>query len=115
MKKMKIMTIVGTRPELIKLSRIISELDKNSDHLLVHTGQNYADELNKIFFDELEIRAPDYYLDVPMQYLYTEIQIAVYQQSQQKGTKYQFFIWKLEIDLLMKGFLKKLIEELLIT
>ena len=43
MKKMKIMTIVGTRPELIKLSRIISELDKNSDHLLVHTGQNYAD------------------------------------------------------------------------
>ena len=60
---MKIMTIVGTRPELIKLSRIISELDKNSDHLLVHTGQNYADELNKIFFDELEIRAPDYYLD----------------------------------------------------
>ena len=63
MKKMKIMTIVGTRPELIKLSRIISELDKNSDHLLVHTGQNYTDELNKIFFDELEIRAPDYYLD----------------------------------------------------
>ena len=63
MKKMKIMTIVGTRPELIKLSRIISELDKNSDHLLVHTGQNYEDELNKIFFDELEIRAPDYYLD----------------------------------------------------
>ncbi len=63
MKKMKIMTIVGTRPELIKLSRIISELDKNSDHLLVHTGQNYADELNKIFFNELEIRAPDYYLD----------------------------------------------------
>ena len=63
MKKMKIMTIVGTRPELIKLSRVISELDKNSDHLLVHTGQNYADELNKIFFDELEIRAPDYYLD----------------------------------------------------
>ena len=63
MKKMKIRTLVGTRPELIKLSRIISELDKNSDHLLVHTGQNYADELNKIFFDELEIRAPDYYLD----------------------------------------------------
>ncbi len=63
MKKMKIMTIVGTRPELIKLSRIINELDKNSNHLLVHTGQNYADELNKIFFDELEIRPPDYYLD----------------------------------------------------
>ena len=138
MKKMKIMTIVGTRPELIKLSRIINELDKNSNHLLVHTGQNYADELNKIFFDELEIRPPDYYLDAAeenslqtisqviskvdpvlekralMQYLYTEIQIAVYQQSQQKGTKYQFFIWKLEIDLLMKGFLKKSIEELLI-
>ena len=63
MNKMKIMTIVGTRPELIKLSRVITELDKTSNHILVHTGQNYDDELNKIFFDELEIRQPDYYLD----------------------------------------------------
>ncbi len=63
MNKMKIMTIVGTRPELIKLSRVIVELDKTSNHVLVHTGQNYDDELNKVFFDELEIRQPDYYLD----------------------------------------------------
>ena len=63
MKKLKVMTIVGTRPELIKLSRVIAELDKTSNHLLVHTGQNYDDELNKVFFDDLEIRKPDYYLD----------------------------------------------------
>ena len=63
MKKIKIMTIVGTRPELIKLSRVIAELDETSNHVLVHTGQNYNDELNKIFFDDLEIRQPDYYLD----------------------------------------------------
>ncbi len=63
MKKLKVMTIVGTRPELIKLSRVIAELDNTMNHLLVHTGQNYDDELNKIFFDDLEIRQPDYYLD----------------------------------------------------
>ena len=63
MKKLKVMTIVGTRPELIKLSRVIAELDTSSDHILVHTGQNYDDELNKVFFEELEIRKPDYYLD----------------------------------------------------
>ncbi len=60
---MKVMTVVGTRPELIKLSRIIAELDKSTDHVLVHTGQNYDDELNRVFFDDLEIREPDYYLD----------------------------------------------------
>ena len=63
MKKLKVMTIVGTRPELIKLSRVIAELDKPCHHILVHTGQNYDDELNKVFFDDLEIRKPDYYLD----------------------------------------------------
>lgn len=63
MNKLKVMTIVGTRPELIKLSRVIAELDNTVDHLLVHTGQNYDDELNKIFFDDLEIRKPDYYLE----------------------------------------------------
>lgn len=60
---MKVMTIVGTRPELIKLSRVIAELDARLKHILVHTGQNYDDELNKIFFDDLEIRQPDYYLN----------------------------------------------------
>jgi UDP-N-acetylglucosamine 2-epimerase (non-hydrolysing) len=59
----KVMTIVGTRPELIKMSRVIAELDQCLDHVLVHTGQNYDYELNQIFFDELEIRKPDYFLD----------------------------------------------------
>ena len=56
------MTIVGTRPELIKMSRVIAELDKYTRHILVHTGQNYDYELNQVFFDDLEIRKPDYFL-----------------------------------------------------
>jgi UDP-N-acetylglucosamine 2-epimerase len=59
----KVMTIVGTRPELIKMSRVIAELDQHTDHVLVHTGQNYDYELNQIFFDELGIRKPDHFLD----------------------------------------------------
>ena len=59
----KVMTIVGTRPELIKMSRVIAELDQCVDHVLVHTGQNYDYELNQIFFDDLEIRKPDHFLD----------------------------------------------------
>ncbi|WP_244944964.1 non-hydrolyzing UDP-N-acetylglucosamine 2-epimerase [Nostoc sphaeroides] len=58
------MTIVGTRPELIKMSRVIAELDKYTQHILVHTGQNYDYELNQVFFDDLEIRKPDYFLEV---------------------------------------------------
>lgn len=61
---MKVVTIVGTRPELIRLSRIIPLLDKSMNHLLVHTGQNFDYELNEIFFKELEIRKPDYYLGI---------------------------------------------------
>ena len=57
------MTIVGTRPELIKLSRIIAELDKYSEHILIHSGQNYDFELNEIFFRQLEIRKPNYFLN----------------------------------------------------
>ncbi len=60
---MKVMTIVGTRPEIIKLSRVISELDRHVKHILVHSGQNYDYELNGIFFSELGIRKPDYFLD----------------------------------------------------
>jgi UDP-N-acetylglucosamine 2-epimerase (non-hydrolysing) len=59
---MKVMTIVGTRPEIIKLCRVIHELDRHTDHVLVHTGQNYDYELNEIFFKELEIRKPDHFL-----------------------------------------------------
>ena len=60
----KICTLVGTRPELIKLSRVIDKLDKNFKHILVHSGQNYDYNLNKIFFKDLKIRKPDYFLDV---------------------------------------------------
>ena len=61
--KTKVMTIVGTRPEIIKLSRVIHELDKFTDHILVHTGQNYDYELNEIFFKDLEIRKPNHFLN----------------------------------------------------
>ena len=64
MKKMKVMTVVGTRPEIIRLSRTISKLDKETEHVLVHTGQNYDYELNEIFFNDLNIRAPNIFLDV---------------------------------------------------
>lgn len=59
---LKVMTIVGTRPELIKMSRVIAEFDEHTDHVLVHTGQNFDYELNQVFFDELGIRKPDYFL-----------------------------------------------------
>ena len=60
---LKVMTIVGTRPEIIKLSRVMDELDKYTEHIIVHTGQNFDYELNEIFFKELHIRKPDYFLD----------------------------------------------------
>ncbi len=61
-KKLKVMTVVGTRPEIIRLSEIIKELDIHTEHILVHTGQNYDFELSQIFFDELGLRKPDYFL-----------------------------------------------------
>ena len=61
---LKVMTIVGTRPELIKMSRVIAEFDLHTQHILVHTGQNYDYELNQLFFEDLEIRKPDYFLEV---------------------------------------------------
>lgn len=63
MKKLKVMSVVGTRPEIIRLSRVLAELDAHCDHVLVHTGQNYDYELNQIFFDELGLRKPDYFLN----------------------------------------------------
>lgn len=60
---LKVMTIVGTRPEIIKLSRVMAELDKHTEHILVHTGQNYDFELNEIFFQQLEVRKPDHFLE----------------------------------------------------
>lgn len=63
MKKLKVMTIVGTRPEIIRLSRVIAALDRATNHVLVHTGQNYDYELNQVFFEELAIRCPDHFLE----------------------------------------------------
>ena len=63
MKKLKVMSVVGTRPEIIRLSRVLAALDVHCDHTLVHTGQNYDYELNQIFFDDLGIRKPDFFLD----------------------------------------------------
>lgn len=60
---MKVATIVGTRPEIIRLSRVIAALDRYVEHILIHTGQNYDYELNQVFFDDLEIRRPDHFLD----------------------------------------------------
>jgi UDP-N-acetylglucosamine 2-epimerase (non-hydrolysing) len=62
-KKLKVVTVVGTRPEIIRLSRVIARLDEYCDHVLVHTGQNYDYELNQIFFDDLGIRKPDHFLE----------------------------------------------------
>jgi len=62
-RKLKVITVVGTRPEIIRLSRVISKLDQECDHILVHTGQNYDYELNEIFFDDLKIKKPDYFLN----------------------------------------------------
>ena len=63
MKKLKVMTVVGTRPEIIRLSRVLARLDEYTEHVLVHTGQNYDYELNEIFFKELEIRKPTHFLN----------------------------------------------------
>ena len=63
MKRLKVVTVLGTRPEIIRLSRTIAKLDQHCEHILVHTGQNYDYELNQIFFDDLGIRAPDVFLE----------------------------------------------------
>ena len=63
MKKLKVITVVGTRPEIIRLSRVLAKLDEYCHHIIVHTGQNYDYELNQIFFEELNIRRPDYFLN----------------------------------------------------
>jgi UDP-N-acetyl-L-fucosamine synthase len=64
MKKLKIVTVVGTRPEIIRLACVMKKLDEHCDHILIHTGQNYDYELNEIFFEDLGIRKPDYFLEV---------------------------------------------------
>ena len=63
MKKLKVMSVVGTRPEIIRLSRVLAALDQHCEHVLVHTGQNYDYELNQVFFDDLGVRKPDFFLN----------------------------------------------------
>ncbi len=63
MNKLKVMTVVGTRPEIIRLSRVMAALDQHCEHIIVHTGQNYDFELNQVFFDDLGVRKPDYFLN----------------------------------------------------
>ncbi|MFA4864883.1 MAG: UDP-N-acetylglucosamine 2-epimerase [Bacteroidales bacterium] len=62
--QLKVLTVVGTRPEIIRLSRTMALLDQYLNHVIVHTGQNYDYELNEIFWEELELRKPDYFLNV---------------------------------------------------
>ena len=64
-KRLKVMTVIGTRPEIIRLSRVMYALDNSKaiEHIIVHTGQNYDYELNQIFFDDLQIRKPDHFLN----------------------------------------------------
>ncbi len=63
MKKLKVMSVVGTRPEIIRLSRVLAKLDEHCEHTIVHTGQNYDFELNEVFFNDLDVRKPDYFLN----------------------------------------------------
>ena len=66
MKKLKVITVVGTRPEIIRLTRVMAKLDESSaiEHIIIHTGQNYDYELNEIFFENLELKKPNYFLNV---------------------------------------------------
>ena len=68
MKKLKLMTIIGTRPEIIRLSEVIKKCDEYFDQTLVHTGQNWDYTLNEVFFKDLELREPDHYLERPLFY-----------------------------------------------
>ena len=63
MKKLKVVTAFGTRPEIIRLSRVMAKLDQYCDHITIHTGQNYDYELNEIFFQDLDVRKPDHFLN----------------------------------------------------
>ena len=73
MNKLKIMTFIGTRPEIIRLSRTMALLDEYLNQIIVHTGQNYDYELNEIFFKDLELRKPDYFLEVDTHSLKTSV------------------------------------------
>ena len=106
-----VMTIVGTRPEIIKLSRVIAELEKYTNHILVHSGQNYDYELNEVFFQEMGIKKPDYFLNAAAENAVETIANVISKSDklleELREEKYQSFIWKLVIDVLIKEFLKR--------
>ena len=130
-KKLKIMTIVGTRPEIIRLSSVINELNSSDaiEHILVHTGQNYDFELNEIFFKDLNLSKPNYFLGAAGKNSSTTIGKIlleidpIFEKEKPDAIlilgdtnsclyylqkkKYQFFIWKLETDVLIKEFQRK--------
>ena len=139
-KPLKVVTVVGTRPEIIRLSRIIECLHRSSsiEHILVHTGQNFDYTLNKIFFEELEVPAPDFYLDAAKETAAQTIGEIILKMDlilekikpdaflvlgdtnsslsaiPAKKRKYRFFIWKLGIAVSIREFQKRPIEKLLI-
>jgi UDP-N-acetylglucosamine 2-epimerase len=129
MKKLRVMTVVGTRPEIIRLSRVLCALDQSEaiEHVIIHTGQNYDYELNQIFFEDLGLRKPDYFLEaagktatetignilIKIDPLLEELQqILVFALFQLKRDRFLFFIWKLVIVVLTKEYPKKPIEKL---
>jgi UDP-N-acetylglucosamine 2-epimerase len=141
MKKLKVITVVGTRPEIIRLSRVLHTLDfyESINHILVHTGQNYDYELNEVFFEDLGIRKPDHFLNAaghnatttigniisaidpileqekPDAFLVLGDTNSCLSAIPAKKGKYLFSIWKPVIDVLISAYLKRPIERLLIT
>ena len=137
MKKLKVLTVVGTRPEIIRLSCVLQKLDVSPaiEHILVHTGQNYDYELNQIFFDDLGLKKPDYFLEAagknatetagnilikidpvlekikPDAFLVLGDTNSCLCAIAAKNGKFLFFTWKRGIVALTKEFLKKLTEK----
>ena len=135
MEKLKLMTIVGTRPEIIRLSATIKACDKYFNQVLVHTGQNYDYTLNQVFFEDLELREPDHYLEAVGNHLGETMgnilaksyEVLAKEQPDAllilgdtnsclaavsaKDLKFLYSIWKQVIDALTKMYLKKLTEK----
>ena len=132
MKKLKVLTVVGTRPEIIRLSQVIKKLEESEaiDHYLVHTGQNYDYELNEVFFKDLELKKPEYFLNAatenavetignilikidavleevkPDAFLVLGDTNSCLSAYAAKEDIFRYFTWKQVIDVLIKGFLK---------
>ena len=127
----KVATILGTRPEIIRLARVMAALDRYTQHVLIHTGQNYDYELNQVFFDDLDIREPDYFLQAagrtpaetiaavigksdevlaavkPDAVLILGTRIAAWRRSLPNEERFRFFIWRQVIAVSMNGFRKR--------